>query len=295
MIYRSGTTTAITPNPVTVRIQQQLINANARIAEIQSMNFFHSGAAWNLFMPKGEDRSGFTELQINNAALEAIRLRIKVCKKSCAENNSEDDNEIRSWHFVVDRANANTDDDEISEYQRNRFRYMCQYIMIALQYALEKMGLNGKEKKTWAQCCDEAVKRMNDVGITYIKTGRTVQNWHKYLRDSGNTFPHPHPQKAAGQKPLPLFLAENPTVKMAFIQYADDLAKRGELKSERMMSYVNDTLVPNALKEHNEHKNQQSDNDPPLSREDYLKTFGLLRGRKAVVVHTDTILKLVPC
>lgn len=65
----------------------------------------------------------------------------------------------------------------------------------------------------WMDCCQSAVKLMQAVGMEYTIRAKTVQEWHKDLRENGNQFIHPNPLIAKGVTPVPLFLAENPESK----------------------------------------------------------------------------------
>ena len=185
----------------------------------------------------------------------------------------ENGKRLRSWHLAVHGANENND---ISDEQKEKIRYQCRYLKIALTKAKCTMG--GANRPTWRQCCEYAMDLMVAVGEDYTCRAETIEEWHILLRENDDHFAHPNPLIAAGDRPEPLFFSENPRAKMAFLQYADELAGRGELHSEAMMDYTNNTLVPKALEKHNKLEDEQ-DITYCSSRGDFLRAFGLLKGR----------------
>ena len=120
---------------------------------------------------------------------------------------------------------------------------------------------------------------MKDVGQGYGKHVETVQEWNMLFRDNGNRFAHPNPLITAGKKPEPLFFAENPRAKISFFQYADDLEARGELSSQAMFNYTNNILIPKSLEKHSKQLNPQDDTVEPINCGDFMRNFGLLKGK----------------
>lgn len=131
------------------------------------------------------------------------------------------------------------------------------------------------------ECTEYTIELMDAIGQGYINRAETIQEWHMMPRENNNWFAHPNPLIAAGMIMEPLFLAENQRTRVAFLQWADELAAKAELMSQAMMDYTNDVLVPKAMERHNKLRNLQDDMEEPMSRGDFLRSFGLLKGRPA--------------
>ena len=65
--------------------------------------------------------------------------------------------------------------------------YKCLYLRQAYQIALEKIAT---PQTTWEDCCREAIKKLANVGIRRITSGRTIQDWNLTFRIN-EIFPHP--------------------------------------------------------------------------------------------------------
>eukprot|EP00984_Skeletonema_dohrnii_P022669 scaffold11766_cov144-Skeletonema_dohrnii-CCMP3373.AAC.1 len=236
-----------------------------RSEQLAQQNYFHSGKAWNLFMPHGTTKPDNDDAACAVLVKTFIEARIAVC-----EEGAED------WFTAVRGGN---DSDDASHSEIENIQHKCRYIMVALQHALDKMG---DGLTTWRECCEHALNAMKLVGIKYITCAETIERWHMQLRDSGDEkFPHPNPQVAAGQIVEPQFFVGCPTAKMMFLSHADELARKGTLTSEALADYVNAQVVPLHLNEFNEGK----DETEKISRPNFLLSFGLGRGRPTM--HQD--------
>jgi len=66
----------------------------------------------------------------------------------------------------------------------------CMYLRTAYSIALERFTY-GMESFNWAQCCEEAIDNISDIGITTITSPRTLMRWNQQFRGNGE-FNHPH-------------------------------------------------------------------------------------------------------
>lgn len=117
-------------------------------------------------MPKIADKQFYEDHAA--AVLLAIDNRIEMCKKGVKQGNEKDE----SWHLVVEHAKA---DDDISDMQKEKIRYMCRYMFIALNKARNEMG-NLESRPLWSECAAYAVELMAKSGQNYITSPRTLQN-----------------------------------------------------------------------------------------------------------------------
>ena len=106
--------------------------------------------------------------------------------------------------------------------------------------------------KTWLLCCEFSIKKMSEVGCHFILTAESVRTWHHTFQSNGDRFPHPHSSIANGKDPDPPIFAENPALKRAFIEYGNSHLE--SLKSEMMVDYVEEVLVPKLIVKHTDPK-----------------------------------------
>ena len=234
-------------------------------------------------MPKDMKKSDYYDEECEAVVHKAIDARIAICERSMKEESNAVEEKKCSWHYIVEGASP---DDEISEYQKGRIRYKCMYVRLALITARAMMGIKSEDRMQWLDCCQAAITTMTHVGHTYIECDETVADWHMELRENGNKFCHPNPLIAAGKIPEPTFMSENPRTKHAFLQHADTLAHRGALQGKAMMDYTNNILVPKAMERHNKEQGDGT-TEHPMERGDFLRSFGLLKGRPAKSVEVE--------
>ena len=90
----------------------------------------------------------------------------------------------------------------------------------------------------WQQCLEDAIQKMNDMGVECYTYWRNLQRWHQKFVVRMGTF-----VKAPGKNTcLPQYFLENPDAQEAFKQHGIKCLK--ELKVELMHEYVNGTMVP---------------------------------------------------
>ena len=142
---------------------------------------------------------------------------------------------------------ASTDDDAMStliqtymdinkltSLTKRRFRYQCIYLSKAYEIALQKMN-----SYTWLECCNQAVKEVNDVGIIYISSARTVTKWNREFR--------------VEEKFQPAFMHEDrePKLFSVFPEARNDIVKfcsrkviDGSLSIEALSNEVKNKILP---------------------------------------------------
>lgn len=231
-----------------------------RSEQLKQQNFFNSGEAWNVFMPAGLMRPEETQGR-DLVVKQFIEARIAVCASGAEE-----------WFCVIQ--GMDSDDDLATDREKKHISYQCRYIMIALSHALAEMedGVG----PTWQQCCEHAINKMKSVFDAYIHNAETVMRWHRIFCDAFDTFPHPNPLAAAGEIREPPFFSACPAARLMFLSHADELAAKGELKAELLASYVNKEVVKIELKECNDEREE----DDKLTRNDFLRSFGIGYGRR---------------
>ena len=133
--------------------------------------------------------------------------------------------------------------DACSAYDIFCLQKRSQYVALALQHA--KGNMPGK---TWLKCCEHSIHKMSEVGCHFVVTAETVRVWHHTFQSNGDRFPHPHPGVANGKDPDPPFFSENPDLKRAFIEHGNNNLE--SLKSEMMVDYVEEVLVPKLIVKH---------------------------------------------
>ena len=128
--------------------------------------------------------------------------------------------------------------DGLSEYQKYQTRTKIIILIFALACAEQHMP-----GKTWRQCCEEAIRKAHEIGLTMVKNPQTVELWYRKFRLMRNftigTLP--------GKHNLPPFLQENKDVSLKIQAYARE--NLHELSVELMMEYLHNTIIPNLVKQ----------------------------------------------
>ena len=92
------------------------------------------------------------------------------------------------------------------------------YLLTAYKIAMEDWHWEKKYGQTWQDCCAEAVKRVNDVGYSWIRNHETIMHWNIEFCQS-NFFPHPNPHVQLGKKPEPHMLSKFPELKEKIMDF----------------------------------------------------------------------------
>ena len=150
-----------------------------------------------------------------------------------------------------------TDDDFVKAIFR--FQKIIQYMVIALELALDCNLETGKTLVWEKECCAEAIEAVNKVANTHVicdKSGSTLAKYFRLFRDNDFKFPNPllHQHKYG-----PYFLVNNPKYAKLLREWASDNLREVSCKSfrERFMDVILPMLVAEKKKE------------SPLSSEDF--------------------------
>jgi hypothetical protein len=214
--------------------------------------YFNSTEAAALFAPKhaGDLAAGNT--------LKLVEERIAVLQRV----NMHPD----GWRDIIADKDKN---DGMKAHDIFAVRQKAQFVCRALQIALEKMN-----SWSWRQCCQQSVVELNKLGVVKARSARVTMDWHNIFARGPNLFPNPRPMAASGRKAQPCFFEKNPMAGELFLKYAD--SNIDVMSIEFMTEYVNGTLLPILIAEHN----KDLSDDQRLSREDFLKSNGFLRNNK---------------
>ena len=160
-----------------------------------SVIWFFSPEANVLFRPKCDEEN----------ALQAIRNQIKLLRTA---NESPEG--------FLDLLSEKGDKEEellegLSEYQKYQTRTKVIILIFALACAEQHMP-----GKTWRQCCEEAIRKAHEIGLTMVKNPQTVELWYRKFRLMCNFTIGSLP----GKHNLPPFLQENKDVSLKIQAYA---------------------------------------------------------------------------
>jgi hypothetical protein len=159
--------------------------ANVAANEILNQDFFHVPEANILF--------GMMQDTTTEEEDVSVRMILEQHIKKLTEAFSTPDR----WKCVLDNQDSCQ---TCTPFQIYSIQMKCQYIAIALQVALRKMG-QGAGGVTWLECCAKAMHTVNDFNnTTYIKFHRTIQQWHLMYPRSYECFPNPNTHKKDGNR-----------------------------------------------------------------------------------------------
>jgi hypothetical protein len=128
--------------------------------------------------------------------------------------------------------------DGLSEYQIYQTRTKVIILIFALAFSEQHMP-----GKTWRQCCEEAIRKAHEIGLTMVKNPQTVELWYRKFHLMRNfTIGSLH-----GKHNLPPFLQENKDVSLKIQAYSRE--NLHELSVELMMEYLHYTIIPNLVKQ----------------------------------------------
>ena len=117
-------------------------------------------------------------------------------------------------------------------------------------------------------CCDEAIKQMSQVGVSYIRNANTIMQWNRIFRNN-EIFPHPNIYVEMGKSETPLFLETFPEVKVELSKFARNNVN--QLNCETVTLHLRENIVPKIYEKMK--KDCQVDNQPTY--QDFLAAFNL--------------------
>ena len=189
----------------------QLLNA--------TVTWFDSPEANIMFRTKAAEQN----------ALEAIHNQIQLL---CKANETFD-----GYLQLLEGAG---DKEELSEllsvFQKYNIRTKITILILALRSASENMP-----RKTWRQCCEEAISNAHTIGLTSVMNPQTVEVWYRKFRLSRQLTSGNLP----GKHNLPPFLQENKDISIKIQQYARENLQ--QLSVELIMEYMHETILPQMI------------------------------------------------
>ena len=94
---------------------------------------------------------------------------------------------------------------------------------------------------TWHDCCKEACKHLNSLGLNQAKFFKTMANWNKVFRKF-KRFVHPNPYVRCGKRPLPRLLEVFPDDKDQIVTYG--VKNLATLTIESVHDLLVNTVIP---------------------------------------------------
>ena len=226
-----------------------------------TITYWDSGDARRIFAPKNVHGSTCLVLQVvfdRIARLDSV-------------NEAHD-----KWRDVIDGGDENNTCTAADIFA---IRQRSMYLSVALKTFVKQV--RNLERWTWQKCIEDAIEKMNDIGIEAFSDWKQLSRWHRKLVVSKEcTF-----GKAPEQKDrMPLFFTENPDAMEAFKRYGVQQLK--SLSVEVMHSYVHETLIPRlidnaaqgtVLNDENEGDLEKPAEIAPEMKSAFLKRYGLTK------------------
>ncbi|KAI2513104.1 hypothetical protein MHU86_1396 [Fragilaria crotonensis] len=184
-----------------------------------------SPEAYHLFRPRGFNNRGSSTPIDAETPQEALKRRILLLQSV----HSHEDN----WRNVVVGRDA---DNFCTRTEIANIRQRATFLCCAYQNALEKMN-----QWTWEDCCREACKQLNSLGMTQATFYKTVSEWNGVFRRL-EAFPHPNPYVQCGKRPLPRLLEIFPDAKEQIVAYS--IKNLATLTIEGVHDFIVSTLIP---------------------------------------------------
>jgi DNA-binding transcriptional regulator YhcF (GntR family) len=173
---------------------------------------------------------------------------------------------VGGWRLTIDDLDTRG---ICSEHDIFNIQMKCKYLSVALGIALDDMP-----SRTWRQCCNEAVQRVNKWEThEHIKNGETLRIWHHDFRGSNECFRNPNVYKRNGKPPLPPMLERNPDFTRSVVRYAKTNLK--ELSAELLFNYLHEIALPALLLQRREELGDEAYETTDLLRENRLTKLTL--------------------
>ena len=108
-------------------------------------------------------------------------------------------------------------------------------------------------------CCENAIKKMSEIGINVIKSYQTIMQWNRVFRKH-EVFPHPNYYVEMGKTDEPLFLETFPQVKIELCEWASKNIDK--LSCESIGNELRQKIIP---KTYNSYLQECVDNQPSMN------------------------------
>ncbi|KAI2489704.1 hypothetical protein MHU86_24871 [Fragilaria crotonensis] len=174
-------------------------------------------------------------LCINETAQEAVRRRIRLLQ---SVHDSED-----GWRNILI---GRDEDNFCSKVEIFEIRQRATFLCCAYQIALTDMN-----ERTWHDCCRQACKFLNSLGLRQATFFKTVANWNKLFRQFDG-FPHPNPYVQCGKRPLPRLLELFPDAKDQIVSFG--IKNLATLTIESVHDFLVTSVIPRLAKKLAERK-----------------------------------------
>ena len=172
-------------------------------------------------------------------------------------------NQKRSVEDVVNKSSE--DNGRLTSSQGIKMLQKIQYLRMAY---LNVINSDLNKTVSFKTCCDQAIKQMSQVGVSYIKNANTIMQWNRIFRRS-EIFPHPNIYVEMGKSETPLFIETFPEVRVELSKFARN--NINQLNCETVTLHLRENIVPKIYE--NMKKDCHVNNQPTYL--DFLAAFNL--------------------
>ncbi|KAI2493715.1 hypothetical protein MHU86_20819 [Fragilaria crotonensis] len=193
-----------------------------------------SPEAYLLFKPRREFVSVFDSAQnaTTSTTMEYIETPQEALERRILQLKAVHESE-NSWRCVVQGGDP---DNYCTKTEIYEIRQRSLFLILAYQLALQHMN-----KWTWHECCRDACKTLNGLGLNQATFYKTVAQWNMGFREL-ECFPHPNLYVQCGKRPLPRLLEIYPDAKEQILSFGmKNLAK---LTIESVRDFIVSTVIP---------------------------------------------------
>ncbi|KAI2492110.1 hypothetical protein MHU86_22446 [Fragilaria crotonensis] len=170
-----------------------------------------SPEAYLLFKPRREFVSVFDSAQnaTTSTTMEYIETPQEALERRILQLKAVHESE-NSWRCVVQGGDP---DNYCTKTEIYEIRQRSLFLILAYQLALQHMN-----KWTWHECCRDACKTLNGLGLNQATFYKTVAQWNMGFREL-ECFPHPNLYVQCGKRPLPRLLEIYPDAKEQILSF----------------------------------------------------------------------------
>ena len=220
-----------TVNPVTLH-EQESPSKRQRVEESTTSSRQELGVSSSYWPDSPEARQVFRPRNTSitfggprESAKEAVERRIKLLQMV-----NED---AESWRNIII---GRDEKDFCSKSEIFEIRQRAVFLCLAYQLAIKKMN-----DWTWYDCCKEACKQLNRLGLNQAKFYKTIANWNKIFRKF-ESFAHPNPLVRCGKRPMPRLLEVFPDAKDQIVTFG--VRNLATLTIESVHDLIINTVIP---------------------------------------------------
>ncbi|KAI2495979.1 hypothetical protein MHU86_18546 [Fragilaria crotonensis] len=250
--------------------QEQELQGVPRVLQnnTSTLPFWNSHDAWNLFVGGGHTSFEKFSAANNNDGGESVLDILEhnvIVLQSVSKTPS-------GWRNVV----QGRDNENLCS-EADIFVLQSRSIILCLAY---RTAIRHMNSWTWKQCCTEACRQLNELGVVQATKPRSVQDWNVEFRKS-KAFLHPDHIVRSGRRPIPLLFLKYPDAKDQMTAFG--LGNLSILTVELVHVFCIEELFPklfkqwnNDLGESNSLINSDDQHQPePLTLEMFLKEHGI--------------------